>query len=174
MLDFISLESIYWRADVLDNKINRLYISFSSSNQLFSYWSNELFLLQIRSLIIRQLSYISSHFDSFLRRHLSSFRNVWLHWDQIIRDIRVIFDDEFQSSLIWINILSNLVLLDQFLKLFYSQMIILWSKHDHEEIREFFVHFDVTRWFYMKLFSKVFVWDLFSRSTSGKTFYSSW
>jgi hypothetical protein len=26
----------------------------------------------------------------------------------------------------------------------------------------------------MKLFSKVFVWDLFNRSTSDKNFYSSW
>jgi hypothetical protein len=120
-------------------------------------------------LIIRQLDDISSHSDSFLRRHLSSSRNVWLHWDQIIRDIRIIFDDEFQSSLIWINILSNLVLLDQLLKLFYSQMIILWGQHDHEGIRGFFVHYyDVTVWFYMKLFSGVFVWDLFSRSTPDK------
>jgi hypothetical protein len=152
-----------------DSKINRLYISFNSFNQLFSHWSNWLFLLQIRFLIIRQLSNISSHFGLFFRRHLSSSRNVCLHWDQIIRDIRVIFNCEFQSNLIWINILSNLVLLDQFLKLFYSQMINLWDQHDHEEIRDFFVHYyDVTIWFYMKLFFRIFVWDLFSRSTSNK------
>jgi hypothetical protein len=155
--------------------MNRLYTSFNSFNQLFSHWSDWLSLLQIRFLIIRQLSKISSHSDSFLRRQFFLFRNVWLHWDQIIRDVRIIFDDEFHSNLIWINKLSNLVLLDQLLKFFYSQMIILWEQHDHEEIKNLFVHYyDVTIWFYMKLFSKIFVWDLFNRSTSDKRSYSSW
>jgi hypothetical protein len=68
-----------------------------------------------------------------------------------------------------------IILWGQLLKLFYSQMIILWGQHDHEEIRDFFVHYyDVTIWFYMKLFFRIFVWGLFSRSTSGKRFYSSW
>ncbi len=124
----------------LDSKRNRLYTLFSSFNQLFLHWSDWLSLLQIRSLIIRQFDDISSHSDSFLRRHFSSSRNVLLHWDQKIRDIKIIFNCEFQLNFIWINILSNLVLLDQFLKLFYSQMIILWDQHDHEEIISLFVH----------------------------------
>jgi hypothetical protein len=32
------------------------------------------------------------------------------------------------------------VLLGQFLKLFYPQVIILWGQHDHEGIRGLFVH----------------------------------
>ncbi len=151
----------------LDSKMNRLYTSFSSSNQLFSHWSDWLSLLQIRSLIIRQLSDISSHSDSFLRRQFSSFRYVWLHWDQIIRDIRIILNDELRFWFIEINIFSNLVLFDQFLKLFYLQMIILWDQHDHEEIKNFFVHSDVTKW------SQVFwIWDFVLHLT--KSFYASW
>jgi hypothetical protein len=151
--------------------MNCLYISFSSFNQLFSHWSDELSLLQIRSLIIRQLDDISSHSDSFLRRQLSSFRNVWLHWDQIIRDIRVIFDDELRFWFVEINILSNSMLFDQLLKLFYSQMIILWDQHDHEEIRDFLVH----NWRDDMISIRLFQYeDLFSRSTSDKSFYSSW
>jgi hypothetical protein len=143
--------------------MNRLYISCSSFNQLFSHWSDWLSLLQIRFLIIRQLSNISSHSDSFLRRHLFSFRNVWFHWDQIIRDIKVIFNCEFQSSFIWINILSNLVLLDQFLKLFYSQMIILWDQHDHEEIKNLVVHC-VMIWFFSRCFVRFTFWAKFYSS----------
>jgi hypothetical protein len=151
-----------------------LYASLCSSHKLFSHWSDELSLLQVLLILRCQLVDWSSWFDSLFWWDIASCDHDCFQCHYKIREIRIFFNDELRFRLIEINILSNLMLFDQLLKLFYSQMIILWDKHYHEEIKSLFVYFDATRWFYIKLFSRVFVWDLFNCSTSDERFYSSW
>jgi hypothetical protein len=145
-----------------------LYVSLRSSHQFLSHWSDELSLLQVSLLLVSQLINWTSWSDSLIRWNIDACDDCDVQCHHYVREIRVVFDDELRFRFFWINILSNSMLLDQLLKLFYSQMIIFWDQHDHEEIRNLFVHDDVMIWFYMKLFSKVFVWDLFNRSTSDE------
>jgi hypothetical protein len=141
-----------------------LYASLRPSHQFFSHWSGGLSLLQVLLLLIDQLIDWSSWSDSLIRWDIAAcdHRDVQCHSE--IREIRIILDDELRFRFIWVNILSNSVLLDQLLKLFYSQMIILWGQHDHEEIRSFFVH-SVMIWFYL--------FEMFCPSyTPGKVLFS--
>ncbi len=154
----------------LDSLMNDLYASLRSSHQFFSHWSDELSLLQVLLLLIDQLIDWSSWSDSLIRWDIAAcdHRDVQCHSE--IREIRIILDDELRFRFIWVNILSNSMLLDQLLKLFYSQMIILWGQHDHEEIRSLFVHnwrddivlYEIVLWdIRMRFIQSFYIWQKF-------------